>query len=493
LKLRKGLIIGISSLLIIIIVLLSIFKPFQVELFIVLSVVGLLLLLVYTFFGLPRLVVYAIYTAFTSIILYFLPQGYHFSFIIICSLLFILNPLASLEQKLDETLDLDQKNPINFTFSRKYKTFYEYMKKMKAYYYLPQTRKLYTNKIYLRTRQLIMIVLFAIALYLFIFTMDNIASKIRNFDLISLISLYYVLVITMDTYFIIKKGFTLMLRITCLSSFLPVILILSYIDMDIILKIIMISFLVITFIAWICYEVINYFKRVSYQSIYYLDHDKGYEAYPNMLYQNFIYNEDFANLNIFKITKGKQKFNKEFNKILIYSVANFFIITAYSFVGDDVYIYTDFHIKDNLRVTKFKKRLDNIFSNNVSLEIVKDLPRKRYIMDFYGSHEYIVASILENASFVRTLMIDSPLLINFTTWFDNVEDLARLSNSYKFKISYDNSTDKYLAVNFFFEIENNDSKIEQQIRDFLISILYHKGNYVKTDMFYLIKEIPFHI
>ena len=139
------------------------------------SVLFLLYVALYLFGGLAKLIVFFVYGVLIAISLALLSERFSFAIIFIGTLLFVLNPLADLENYLNKTLDDQDIEPFKVTWLGKFETFYSYRREMKSHYHLPQVRKLYTKKWYQKARTITVIGFFAIDMFMLIFVVNDIA------------------------------------------------------------------------------------------------------------------------------------------------------------------------------------------------------------------------------------------------------------------------------------------------------------------------------
>ena len=102
-------------------------------------------LAIYAFFGISKTIIYLIYGLITFGLLIIFPD-YEFPFILIGTLLMIINPLEHFERYLNKQLNENAFVPIQLTFVSKYNTYLSYRRDMKSALNLPQMQKLFTNQ-----------------------------------------------------------------------------------------------------------------------------------------------------------------------------------------------------------------------------------------------------------------------------------------------------------------------------------------------------------
>ena len=165
---------------------------------------------------------------------------------------------------------------------------------MKNFYHLPQQRKLFTKKWYLHARQLTMILLYTLGVFLFIHEINYIANRIEDFNWYNFFTLYIVIIVFLLAYFIHLKGFTSTFRTFGIALFPPIIYLILISNFHEALRYSLAGSFAIFGIIISIVELINLHKRVAYDSYHYYDVDLQREVYANALFEPLVYNETFT-------------------------------------------------------------------------------------------------------------------------------------------------------------------------------------------------------
>ncbi|MFA5560490.1 MAG: hypothetical protein WC964_01790 [Acholeplasmataceae bacterium] len=439
---------------------------------------------IYIFGGLAKLLIYLIYGISTALFLFLLPIDYQFPLIIIGTLLFVLNPLANFESFLEKKLAAEEVLPIRVSLYGSYWPFYTYRKEMKNFYHLPQTRKLYTKRSYLKFRQLTTIFLFASGIFMLIINMNSIANDINNFDWSNFFVFYNVLVIFVLTLIMYKKGFTSTFRGLILLLFPIFIYLLIVSNIAPVVKYTLLGLVILMGIVVLIYEVYKYYHRVSYDYYEYRDLDQRLDVYANALFEPLVYNESYSKVCSFKIKVKSQTFQKHFHDILVY--ANFFrfIITAYAYGREDVYLHADFHYRHEKRAYRFKTYLESKFKLAIQMTLDDDPNKLIYEKKFFHRPSYIIARALNLANLLKELEIESKIILSFIAYFETKEDLTRFQREYPVQILETLSEESYLTVRIDLPCLNVDYMIEEKIQTLLLSLLSYNGQYVRISVYY---------
>ncbi|MBE0700727.1 MAG: hypothetical protein IH571_03475, partial [Acholeplasmataceae bacterium] len=392
--------------------------------FTITAILLLVYVAIYVFGGVPKLTVYFIYGLVTGIFLILLPEGYQMPFVIIGTLFFVLNPLASFEIFLESHLSDEDVLPIRISLRGSFWPFFAYQKEMKNFYHLPQARKLYTKKWYLHSRQIATLLLFALGIFLFIHEINNIANSLDNFNWFNFFVFYVIIIVFVLTFFMYKKGFTTSFRTLVLSFFPILIFILLISDLRNTIKFsvgggVLIMGIVISF-----YELFRYFQRVSYDHYHYYDVDLNFEVFANALFEPLVYNETFTKCAHYQIKVTFETFQKHLHDLLVYANYFKFIITAYAHGNGIVHVHADFHHKRGKRAERFKTFLEAKFKKSVQLDLIDDPNKELYEKTFFHRPDYIVARALNLANLLKELEIETKIIISIIAYFDREADLV---------------------------------------------------------------------
>ncbi|MDY0074795.1 MAG: hypothetical protein RBR75_02770 [Acholeplasmataceae bacterium] len=452
--------------------------------FMISAIVSLVYVGIYLFGGVPKLIIAFIYGLITFIFLYFLPRVYHLPFIIIGTLLFVLNPLSNFEDYLTTKMKDEDVLPIRFSIRGSYWPFFSYQKEMKNFYHLPQARKLYTKKWYLHSRQIVMLALITLAIFLFINGLTNIANTLDDFSWFNFFVFYNVTMLFVIAWMLFKKGFTSTFRTFVIGLFLPVIYLIFRSDFPDVWKYSLAGSMLFIGLIVSTVELIKYYQRVVYDSYHYYDHDLQMDVYANALFEPLVYNESFILSGHYQIKITIDEYHKQFKEILIY--ANFFkfIITAYTASKDSVHIYADFHKRDQKRAEKFKTFLETKFKTAVAFDLIEDINKERYETLFFHRPEYIIARAQSLAGLLKELEIKTKIIISIIVYFDLEEELDQFALDHPVTRMDELSEDAYLTVRVDVPSLNVDYMIEAKIREILLSLMVHHGHFVRISVYY---------
>lgn len=478
----------ISSILVILILISIPIAPFlDIRAQGIVSIVALLLLVIvgiYLFAGLAKIIVYAIYGIFTGLFLIFLPEGYQLPFIIIGTLLCVLNPLAGFESFLEKKLNEEDVLPIRFSLRGSYWPFYTYRKEMKHYYHLPQARKMYTKKWYLTLRQISTILVFSIGIFLFIYHINHIANSLDNFDILNFFTFYNVTIMFILTYFLHRKGFTSTFRTLVVSLFPTLIYVVLISNLDATFRFGIAGALFLLGVSVSIYELIQLYQRVVYEAYHYYDVDQQKDVYANALFEPLVYNESFIWDAEYQIKVKLETFQKQFKDILVYANYFRFIITAYTYGKQMIHLHAHFHEKDTKRIQLFKTYLEAKFKMAIPLIVENDPNKVIYEKQFFHRPGYIIARTQSLAGLLKELEIETKIIISLIAYFENEEDLRMFAAEYKTNVLPDLSDEDTITVRIDIECHNVDYVIESKIGDALLSLLIHHGKYVRVSVYY---------
>lgn len=450
----------------------------------VFATIGLVLLILYLFNGIAKFLVVLSYSILIIVSLILWPD-YQQPIIVIGSLLIILNPLANFEAWLEKKLLDEDILPLRISIRGKYWPFYSYRQEMKNYIRLPQTKKLFTNLFYLRTRQLVTIILLFAAIYLFINELKNIYIDLQNYNLYQIFTFYGVITLFVLTFILYKNGFTAMFKAAIMFIFIPVIYATWLLPISEVSKIIMTSIFFILGIADIIYEKISSLHRVAYHAYKYYDPADLRYVYANEFYEPLVYNETYNIVGIYTFASHVNDFHKVLNDILFYSNRKHFMITAYTFNGKEIVIYTEFFHKHVKRAQRFITYLETIFKTKVKEQIVYDRSKQIYEQTFFHKTEYIVSRALSLANLLDELDIQNKdIIISIIFSFRNLDDILAFSNHYYVARMEELDDTEYYAAKVSVKTTNSKFSIEQKVRDILLSALIYRANYVRILVYY---------
>ncbi len=450
----------------------------------VFATIGIVLLTLYLFSGIAKFVVVLCYSTaiIGSLILW---PDYQQPIIVIGSLLIILNPLANIELWIENKFLDEDTLPLRISIRGKYWPFYLYRQEMKNYIRLPQTKKLYTNVLYLRTRQVITLLLLFAAIYLFINELKNIYIDLQNYNLYQIFTFYGVITLFVVTFILYKNGFTAMFKAAIMFIFIPVIYATWLLPISVVSKIIMTSVVVLLGIADIIFEKISSLHRVAYHAYKYYDPADLRYVYANEFYEPFVYNETYNIVGVYTFAVHINEFHKFFNEVLIYSNRKHFMITAYTYNGKEIVLYTEFYHKHAKRAQRFITFLETTFKTKVKEQIVYDRSKQIYEQTFFHKTEYIVARALSLANLLDELDIQNrDIIISVIFSFRNLDDILSFSKHYYIVRMEELDDTEYYAAKVSVKTTNSKFSIEQKVRDILLNALIYRANYVRILVYY---------
>ncbi|PKK96586.1 MAG: hypothetical protein CVV58_05610 [Tenericutes bacterium HGW-Tenericutes-3] len=448
------------------------------------SIVTLVYVGVYVFGGVPKLIIYAIYGLITTLFLFLLAQPYHLPIVIVGTLLFVLNPLSSFELYLENHLNDEDVLPVRFSIRGSYWPFFSYQREMKNFYHLPQARKLYTKKWYLHLRQLTTLFLFSLGVFLFIHSLNSIANSLDDFNWLNFFVFYVIIVVFVMALFMFKKGFTSTFRLFVISLFPPVIYLFLVSDFPDAIRYSFAGSFVIIGVVVSVIEFVRLYQRVAYDSYHYYDVDQQMEVYANALFEPLVYNESFTQCGEYSIKVSLEAFQKQFHDILVYANYFKFIITAYSYKKNTVYLYADFHEKNVKRSEKFKTYLELKFKMSVALSLQHDPNKEIYENNFFHQPDYIISRAQNLAGLLKELEIKTKIIVSFIVYFELEDELEAFSEDYAITELDDLSDEAYLTVRVDIPCINVDYVIESKIRELLLSLLINHGKFVRVSVYY---------
>ncbi len=453
-------------------------------LFILISLLSLVYLSIYVFGGLAKLVIYFIYGLITMIALLLLPVGYQLPMVMIGTLLFVLNPLAGFEVYMENNMRDEDVLPIRISLKGTYWPFYAYRKDMKNHFHLPQARKLYTQKWYLHLRQITTVLLFALGIFLLISQVRHITNTLDDFSYDNFFVFYIITIIFMLTFFSFKKGFTSTFRLMVVALF-PVFIYLVLISaFDGVLKLSLSLTILMTGFFVTAFEIMKFYQRVTYDSYHYYDLDQNMEVFANALFEPYVYNETFTNVGMYRIRVKPEVFQKRFHSLLVYANYFRFFITAYAFKEDTVDLYCDFHFRQEKRAEIFKTYLEAMFRMPVILELKYDPDKLAYEETFFHRPPYIVARAQHLAQLLKELEIESKIILSLVVYFERRADLQHFALEHPTTPLDDISGEDSYAVRVDVSSANIDYMIESKVQDVLLSMMTHRGRFVRISVYY---------
>lgn len=445
--------------------------------------VSLLYMFIFLFNGLAKLIVYGIYGALTAFLLYFLPD-YQYSIIAIGTILFVLNPLVNLEEKLEKKFYDDLVLPLKISLRGSFWPFYEYRKQMKDYYHLPQTKKLYTQNNYLRIRQTITLIMFFGGIYLFINELKNIAFELGNYDAQNFFMFYAVISLFIATITLYNKGFQSLFRIITILMFPPIIYALAFTNFSLVSKVLFMTGIAFVGISNAVYAMLGSLRRVAYSEYKYFDVEEQWQVFANDLFEPLVYNETFTIFAKFSFKCDLNSFKEVFHDILVHSNVKRFMITAYAYDGKNILLFTEWNQKHAKKALKMQGYLENKFQANVKAEILYDKEKTLYEKYFFHKTEYIVARALTLSQRLKTLQMHEHVILSFIFSFHSIENITNLEKIYYLTRLEELDDKDYFAVRLDIKVANNPYQIETRVRDILLDAIINKGQYVRISVYY---------
>ncbi len=446
----------------------------------VIDVLGLffgILNVFYLTFGIPRLATTFIYGLFAVPSFILMPQKYHLIVIFIYTIIIVLNPLASLEQYLKRILDETRSKQFDYTPPGRYFTYFKYRKEMKNHYHLPQVQKVYTRPTYRLARTIGVIVLFALVIFLLLFSSSDIIIY-EGLDYRSFITLYLSALLTGAMLVLFKKGFNSMFRVFRVGAFPPLLLIIYMIDMNDIVKIVSLLALTLGMLGIIISEIIMAFSRVIYSSYRYTDPVSNEKVWANALYEPFIYNTNKKENIKFEFNLPESLFFKHFKTLLININYYKTIITAITIEKDNVSLYVEFYKLKSIE--KIEKAIKKIYNIELIERTVVD--NNYYEIKFLHNHEYIIARALNLAHLLIELEIKEPVIVSVTMHFKNKQKAQGFMRSHHSIILEE--TEDYCLIDGKVKVENRDFMIETELRSLLLDMLVNSGTFVRVMVYY---------
>lgn len=452
--------------------------------FMISAILSLVMVGIYVFGGLPKLIIATIYGVFTALFLFLLTRPYHLPIIIIGTLLYVLNPLSSFQTYLENKLNKEDVLPIRISIRGSYWPFYAYRKEMKNYYHLPQARKLYTQKWYLHLRQLTTLSLVFLGTFIFILGINFIANTLEDFNWYNFFVFYTVIILFIMAWLSYKKGFTSTFRTLVLSLFPTIIYLVFMSNFTWPIKWIIASSVFVIGIVVSIIELVKFYHRAVYDSYHYYDVDQQREVFANALFESLVYNEPYCLSGYFKIKVKLTTFQKHFQDILVYS--NYFriIITAYSYGQEMVHLYADFHRNGHKRAEKFKTYLEAKFNISIPMDLKDDPDKTLYEKNFFHRPGYIIARAQSLANLLKELEIKTKIMISMIVYFELEDELEAFSEEFDVVPLESLSEEDYLTVRVDIPSLNVDYMIEAKIREVLLALMVHHGKFVRINVYY---------
>lgn len=484
---KRRLLISLILILMLLISFMLVFPLMELDyslIYTVFAIISIVLLSVYLFSGTAKFIVMLIYSLVIILGLIILPD-YEQAIIAVGSLMIILNPLSNFETHLEAKLIPTDTAPLSISIRGKYWPFYAYRQEMKNYVRLPQTKKLFTKSWYLKTRQLITILFLFTAIFLFINELKNIYIDLSNYNPLQVFTFYGVISLFVLTFILYKNGFRAMFRAAIMFIFLPVIFAAWILPISYLSQVIFTVIIAILGITDIVYEKYLSLNRVAYSAYKYYDPDDQRHVYANEFYEPLVYNETYNIVGIYKFKKHIDDYHKHLNDILFYANRKHFMITAYTFNGKEMHVYTEFYHKHAKRAQNFKNYLENILHTNIEAQIVYDKYKQIYEKTFFHKTEYIVARALSLANLLKELQVTKrELIISIIFSFKNKEDILKLSKHYYVARMEELDDLDYLAARVSVKTPNSNFSIEQKIRDILLNAMIYQATYVRILVYY---------
>lgn len=441
-------------------------------------------LAIYAFFGISKTIIYLIYGLITFGLLIIFPD-YEFPFILIGTLLMIINPLEHFERYLNKQLNENAFVPIQLTFVSKYNTYLSYRRDMKSALNLPQMQKLFTNQKYKHLRQATFVIITGITIFVFISQISTMVRTLEQFKVVSFFtSSYAITVLIIINMLLYRKGFTVAFRVSIVLLFPPTIFLIAFSNLPDMSKWILNISTVILFGYFSFREIIYYYQRVIYEAYQYYDHDFQAEVYANALFEPYVYNEKYVEEYVYKLDITRQKFDKIFQNILIYANYRRFFIVAYTINQNGIKLYVHFKSNQYKKTLKFITYLESLINQKVSYETFYDPGKNRYEQQFFHKDDFIVARTLYLVDILKTLEIKNQLVINLFVYFSKKADLHGFMEKYPVIRLHDYDYESNRAVLVQLETTNTEHLIEVAIRSFLLNLLVYQGKFVRVSVEY---------
>ncbi len=452
-------------------------------LFLIAVLITIVYLAIFIFGSIPKLIIYVIYGGLTALFLYLL-QDYQVPIVMIATLLFVLNPLARFETFLNKHMTDGDVLPISISMHGSRWPFYEYRRAMKSFYHLPQSKKLYTMKWYLRLRQFLMLLFIAFGIFLFINQINMIVNTLHDFSWDRFFTFYMVIILFILARIIHLKGFTSMFRALGVSLFPPVIYLVLLSSFTDSLRYSLAGSLVIIAVGISIWELVTLYQRVSYDTYEYYDVDRQVAVYANALFEPLVYNESYTLCADYKFKGNQKQFDRLFQDILVYANYFKFIIVAYGFSSDSIEINAHFHYRDEKRVHKFKTYLESKMKRRIDMRYFHDFNKSEYEQQFFHKPAFIIARTQHLAELLTDLHIRAKIIISFIVYFESMEDLNEMSKNYNVTALSDLKVDKYYTARIDIQSINDDYVIETKVRDLLLSLMINAGTFVRVSVYY---------
>jgi len=455
-----------------------------IGIFTISSIVALVYVGVFIFGGLPELIIYGIYGLITTLLLYVIDYSYQLPIVIIMTIIFILNPLAQLESSLRSGMKDENTQPIRFSIRGKKWPFFAYRREMKNYYHLPQSRKLYTQTHYKMLRQLLMLVLIGLGIFVFIHEINHIANTLDNFNWTNFLTFYLIVIIFLLAYFLYLKGFTSTFRTFAFSLVPPLIYIIGITNSEFWIKFSVIAAIIFITLVLSVVELYHLYQRVVYAPLHYYDVEMQADVYANALFEPLVYNETYTLCAEFEIKTDEKTFNENFKSILVYANYFHFIIAAYTIDTQKVVLHVHFLYKNHRRIEKFKGFLESKFQRSIPVNVYSDYNKASYEKNFFHKDAYIIARALYLANLLRDLEIKSKVIISLIVYFENDQQYQMFTETQPATKLSEVSIDGYVSAKIDMICPNNDFMIEKNLRETLLNLLIFQGKFVRLNVFY---------
>lgn len=441
-------------------------------------------LMLFYFGGVAKTIVYLIYGVVTFVLLLFFGE-YQFPFILIGTLLMVINPLASFENYLNVKISDELTQSFQFSLVNKRNIYNLYHRDMKDALHLPQVRKLFTDPKYKFLRQLTYVIVTTITIFVFIGQLNTMIQTIESFSITSFFSsTYAIIVLIVVNMLIYRKGFTTATRYLIILLFPPVLYFVSIANLELVYKIVMIVTTSLIMLFFIIRESINYFQRVVYETYQYYDKDLQQEVYANALFEPYVYNEQYVEEFVYKIPVNKTKFDKIFNTIKIYANYYRFFIVTYTVSKEQVTLYCHFKSSQHKRSNKFLTFLESLVDDKISYEHFYDPGKTRYEKLFYHKDDYIVSRTLYLVDLLKDLEVKSEVILNIFIYFGKNGNLPNFMKEYPVVRLHDYDFDSNRVVLVSLQISNTEYLIEITIRNFLLSLMINQGKFIRINVEY---------
>lgn len=455
------------------------FEPYGQGVFYVVFIFIIINIVYYIYGGFAKFFTYIIYFMFTLIGFIYFDESYQVLISLLAAFTMIVHPLHFLELHLEKKMSHEFTNPILLNMRGSYWPYFQYREDMKSFYHLPQQKKLKTNKKYLLLRQLTTLLLLFLGLFIFLNNTSSVINDLERFNWNAFFELYVVLWIFLMSYYAFKKGFTTVFR-AFLLGVLPIVhyfIFETYFDFYVKL---LLSAVFGTFaLTIIIYEWKAYYQRVSFDSYAYNDEERQLKVYANALFEPLVYNDTYILSATYRLKISLNTFHKHFHDILVFANFHRFLLTAYAYGDEMLYVFADFHYRKRQKVDLFKTFMESKFIMAIPYTLETDLHKQIYEKNFFHRLPYIIARAKHLAQLLKTLSNESVIVATMIMYFESVSDLEKFQAFYQVLVLSDIHVSDYLAVKVDVPMNNNDYIIASEMTKLFETMRLHNGTFVR--------------